>query len=86
MVGMTPTLLSLLFMCRSEYDTLGTSVKAAVVYLATALVKVGKCTEFYVICIKLMFAQSKMNDQSPLFCFVNIAACLSRHFSQCIGE
>lgn len=28
------------FYCRSEYDTLGTSVKTAVVYLVTALVKV----------------------------------------------
>lgn len=27
-------------MCRSEYDTLGTSIKAALVYLGTALVKV----------------------------------------------
>lgn len=36
--------------CRSEYDTLGTSVKAAVVYLATALVKVGKFTEFSTVC------------------------------------
>ena len=27
-------------MCRSEYDTLGTSVKAALVYLGTALIKV----------------------------------------------
>lgn len=27
--------------CSSEYDTLGTSVKAALVYLGTALVKVG---------------------------------------------
>lgn len=34
--------LSIHTVCRSEYDTLGTSVKAAVVYLGTALVKVGE--------------------------------------------
>lgn len=34
------------FLCRSEYDTLGTSVKAALVYLGTALVKVGPTTDY----------------------------------------
>lgn len=30
----------MMFLCRSEYDTLWTSIKSAVVYLFTALVKV----------------------------------------------
>lgn len=34
------------FECSSEYDTLGTSVKAALVYLGTALVKVGFLKQF----------------------------------------
>ena len=46
-------------MCRSEYDTLGTSIKAALVYLGTALVKVRhRCyrCNFY-----LMFGFSLMS-------------------------
>lgn len=32
---------TMVFLCRSEYDTLWTSIKAAAVYLVTSLVKVN---------------------------------------------
>ena len=37
---------SILCLCRSEYDTLGTSIKSALVYLGTALVKVSTACKY----------------------------------------
>ncbi|XP_027355916.1 transmembrane protein 147 isoform X1 [Abrus precatorius] len=59
----------------SEYDTLGTSIKAAVVYLATALVKV---VEYFEFSISYAFCINFDNNITPfLVCIILQLICLA---------